>query len=86
MEYLIRPLFINSEVTESENTRDTLYDSYCVNKLDGDTFQLIYQNIDKYKRKGKKLLAKLKCTNYRNKYFVEAELAHSLSVEVIKLL
>ena len=86
MDDLSRLPFINSEVTESEIKRDTLYDSYCVNKLDGDTFQLIYQKIDKYKRKDKKLLAKLKCTNYRNKYFVEAELAHSLSVEVIKLL
>ena len=50
---LSRLPLINSLVTESEIKREDLSESYCVKKMDGNTFQLIYQKIDKYQWKYK---------------------------------
>ena len=45
------------DLTESNITRETLSGIYCVDKLDGDTFLLTCQMIDKYKCKDKELVA-----------------------------
>ena len=67
---LSRLLFIKSDVTESNITREYLYDSNCVDIFYGDTFLLTYQIIDKYQQKEKYLIDKLKCANYHTKYFI----------------
>ena len=43
--------------------REYLAESYCVNKKDGDTFPYISQNIEKYQRKDKELVSKIKRAN-----------------------
>ena len=47
-------MFINSDATGSVDTRETLAENYCIDKLDGDIFPLTYQIIDKYQQKDKK--------------------------------
>ena len=42
---------------------------YCFDKLDGDTFPLTYQMIDKYQWKDIELVDKLIRNNYHIKYF-----------------
>ena len=65
---LSRLILINSDVKKKQITRENLSERYCVSKLDRDTFPLTYLMIDKYKRKDKELVEKLKCANYRKKY------------------
>ena len=50
---LSRLPLINSGITESNITRETLSESYCVNKLDVNTFPKTYQMIDKCQRREK---------------------------------
>ena len=59
---------IISDVTDSNITRENLAEIYCVYKLDGDTFPLKYQNIEKYQRKYRKMIAKMKRAKYHTKY------------------
>ena len=66
---LSRLPLIKSDVTESDVTREQLAESYCVDQLDGDTFPLTYRMINKYQRKDKEMVEKLKCANYHTKYF-----------------
>ena len=56
-------------MTENNNTRETLDEIYCVDKLDGDMFPLTNQTIDKYQWKYKELLDKLQHANYNTKFF-----------------
>ena len=42
---------INSDFTDISIMRKQLAESYCVDQLDGNTFPLIYQTINKYQRK-----------------------------------
>ena len=42
---------------------------YGFNQLYGNTFPLTYQTINKYQRKDKELVEKLKRANYHTKYF-----------------
>ena len=65
----IRIRLINYDMTENNNTRETLDEIYCVDKLDGDMFPLTNQTIDKYQWKYKELLDKLKHANYHTKFF-----------------
>ena len=60
---------INSDITESKITRKQLAENYFVDQLDGHTLPLTYQKINKYQRKDKELVEKLKCANYHTKYF-----------------
>ena len=60
---LSRLPLINSDVTESNITREHLAESYCVNKLDKDTFPITYQTIEKNQRKEKNLVEKIKSAN-----------------------
>ena len=66
---LSRLPLINSDVTESNDTREQLSESYGVDQLDGDTFPLTHQTINKYQCKDKEMVEKLKCANYHTKYF-----------------
>ena len=50
---LIRIPFIKSDVIENFITRVQLAESYGVDQLDGDTFPLTNQTINKYQRKEK---------------------------------
>ena len=60
---------IKSGVTESDVKCEQLAESYGVDQLDGDTFPLTYRMINKYQRKDKEMVEKLKCANYHTKYF-----------------
>ena len=82
---LSRLMLINSCIKEKDTTTGHLSESYCVEKLDSNTLPLTYQTIDKYKRKDKNIVEKLKRANYHTKYFVEAEIHLCLSVKMIKL-
>ena len=62
---LSRLTLISSDVKERKITRDHLSETYCVSKSDSDTFPLTYLMIDKYQRKDKEPVEKLKCANYR---------------------
>ena len=66
---LRRLQLISSEITERNIEREILSEIYCVNKLDGNIFPLTYQMIDKYQRKDKELVNKLKHSNYHTKSF-----------------
>ena len=61
-------LIINSDVTESEITREHLSWIYCVDQLYGETFPLTYWTINRYQRKDKYILEKFKFANYHTKY------------------
>ena len=69
MDSVRRMQLISSDITEIESKRVNLSDSYCVDKLDGNTFPLTYQNIDTNIRKYKELVDKLKHANYHIQYF-----------------
>ena len=60
---------INSDLEESEITREHLAESYCVEKLDSDTSPLTFQTIDKHQGKDKNMAEKLKRANYHTKSF-----------------
>ena len=60
---LNRVLLINSYIIEINITRGNLSERYCVDKFYSDAFSLTYLMIDKYKRKDKELVDKLKHTN-----------------------
>ena len=66
---LIRPPIINFDVKEGSITRKILFNSYCVNKLDGRTSPLTYLKIDKYQRKDKGMVDKLEHVNYHTECF-----------------
>ena len=66
---LSRLMLINSCIKEKDTTTGHLSESYSVEKLDSNTLPLTYQTIDKYKRKDKNIVEKLKRANYHNKYF-----------------
>ena len=68
-EALSRIPLIDYEVTERDITREQLAEIYSVDQLDGDTFPLIYRTINKYQRKDKNMVEKLKCANYHTKSF-----------------
>ena len=74
---LRRTPLIKSDVTEGNITRETLSESYCADKVDGDTFPLTYRIIDKYQWKYKELVDKLKCANYHTKYSCGGVKSHS---------
>ena len=59
---------INSDVKESNITREHLLKNYCVKKIDSNILPLGYQTIDKYQHKYKELVDKLKRTNYYTEY------------------
>ena len=69
---LIMIPLINSDITESNITRETLYGSYFVNKFYGNMFPLTYLIIDIYQRKYKELVANLKRANCHTNFFVGA--------------
>ena len=60
---LSRLPLINSDITESGVTREQLAESCDVDQLNGDTFPLTYRTINKYQRKDKNLVEKLKFAN-----------------------
>ena len=66
---LSRLPLIDSAESESKITKEMLSESYSVDKLDADTFPLTYRMIDKYQRKDKNLIAKLKSATYHTKSF-----------------
>ena len=68
MDDLIRLPLIKYDVKERNITRVDLAESYGVNKLYCDTPLLTYQTIDKYQRKEKEQVEKLKHANYHTKY------------------
>ena len=45
--------FINSDIKEIVITRENLSEIYFVDKLDGNTFKLTYQIVNKYQHKDK---------------------------------
>ena len=53
LDALINILFIKSDVTERNITRETLSERSCVNSLDRGPLPLIYPMIDKHQRKDK---------------------------------
>ena len=55
---------VNSDVKYIKISMGYLAESYWVDKLDGDTFSLTYQIIDKYQSKYNKLVDKIKHSNY----------------------
>ena len=71
---LSRLPLINSYIAESGVTREQLAGIYGVDKLDDDTFPLIYRAINKYQRKDKEMFEKLKCANHHTKYLFPAPL------------
>ena len=62
-----RLTLIISDITEGKITRENLADIYCVNEWDEDTFPLTYRMINKYQRKYKELVSKLKNASYHTK-------------------
>ena len=58
VEALGRLPLINSDVAESDITREHLAESYYFERLDSDKFPLTYQTIDKYQRKDKNMVEK----------------------------
>ena len=66
---LSRLLLIISDVTESDITRETLSDTYRVDKLDDNTSPLTYRKIYKYQQKDKELVDKIKFKNHHTKSF-----------------
>ena len=56
-------------MTESDDTREQLAESYGVDQLDGATLSLTRRTINAYQRKDKELVEKLKCANYHTKSF-----------------
>ena len=66
---LSRLPLISSYVTNSNITREHLYESCCVDKLDSDILPLTYQTIYKYQHKDKNLVEIIKCANCHTKYF-----------------
>ena len=60
---------INFDLKDRNIKREYLAETYCVDKLDSDTFQLRYLTIDKYQRKDKESVEKLKRENYHTEYF-----------------
>ena len=58
-EDLDRLLLINSDVTDCNITWEQLAESYGVDQLDGNTFPLTHQTINKYQRKYKELVPKI---------------------------
>ena len=66
---LSRLPLIKYDVIEIDVTREQLAESYSVDQLDGNILPLTYQTINKYQRKDKELVEKLKCANYHTKSF-----------------
>ena len=60
---------IKYDVEDSDVRRGTLAEIYGVHKLDRYTLPLTYQTIEKYQRKLKNLVEKMKSANYHAKSF-----------------
>ena len=53
---LIRIMLIKSDITDIDITKENLYEIYCLDIFDGNTFQLSYRMIYKYQNKDKELV------------------------------
>ena len=66
---LSRITLINSDVKESDITREHLAEICCIENFNSNTLPLTYCTIDKYQQNNKELSEKLKRANYHTKYF-----------------
>jgi len=69
---------------DEDITMEMLSESYCVDKLEDDTFPLTFKFIDKYQRKDSTLMGKLKSSiNKNNGYHTESFRGGGKSIELI---
>ena len=74
----------NNYTCEQDVTMEMLSESYCVDKLEADTFPLTFKFIDKYQRKDSTLMGKLKSSiNKNNGYHTESFRGGGKSIELI---